>query len=230
MDLAPGLRLAIAPRFHVRADWQTRLQINGGVEPKGNALLARSDWRELTEEELTQVMATSGAVGAGVAQLFNLPSHVAALWWEAAEAVDTAGGGASYERFVGQVVELLQFKQMPLPESCGFDVRVSQPGMRSTRLDARSGDAGGLAVSPIGDAGRRTLAWINLGDEATHVVMANIVETPLAFLAANPDYPLLRLRLESGEGLWFPTLAVAHDGDTVGKLDIDAVLTLSASP
>ncbi len=176
--MSAPLRFAVAPRFHVRADWTQRLETD--VVP----LPVASD------------------PAPGDALLFNLPAHLRALWWAAAESMEEARGGEAYQRFVAQVVEFLQFKQMPLPEICAFDVRVSKPGLQSTRLDTAPAD-------------RRTVAWINLGDEATHLRLS---EADRAF----------RLRLESGEGLWFPACPIEHDGDTVDKLEIDAVLVLSS--
>jgi hypothetical protein len=35
-----------------------------------------------------------------------------------------------------------------------------------------------------------------------------------------------RLRLEPGEGLWFPGSPLVYDGSTLGKHDLDVVLTL----
>ena len=178
MSIQP-LRFAVAPRFHVRADWPQRL------DAKGAPLPVASD------------------PAPGDALLFNLPAHIRALWWSAAESMQEARGGEAYQGFVAQVVEFLQFKQMPLPESCAFDVRVSKPGLRSTRLDAAPGD-------------RRTVARINLGDAATHL---RLTEADRVF----------RLRLEAGEGLWFPPRGLEDDGDTLDKLEIDAVLVLSTN-
>ena len=89
---------------------------------------------------------------------------------------------------------------------------------------------------------------INLGDEATHLVLLNLPAKRLCallaeegepdpwslpsselasrFFAARADYPLTRIRLEEGEGLWFPGADVVHDGWTGAKHDADVVLTI----
>jgi hypothetical protein len=92
---------------------------------------------------------------------------------------------------------------------------------------------------------------INLGDEATRVVLLNLTpplmgsllaeqgqadataaaSTPLParFFAAVPTYPLVGVRLDPGDGLWLPDCGVVYDGDTRGKQDIDIVLTIRCS-
>jgi len=221
---ADALRLGIAPRFHLSADWGARLEVNDGIEvDAAGALWPKASWRRAGEEESHLWLGEGGGL------LFQLPSHLRRSWWRAAEQIEPgSSGGGAYQEFVAHAVDFLTFKQLPLPEACGFDVRVSRPGLRTTRTDAP-----GLGFTAPA-AGRRTLAWVNLGDEATHLVLvpAPAVHDPAALrrLAAEaPDSPLLRLRLEPGEGLWFPAAPIAHDGDTVGKLEVDVVLVLTAA-
>lgn len=186
--MTAGPRLAIAPRFHLRADWPGRVE-----------LPAAEGWRAATAAEIAAVVADPLAADAVLPPdrigLFLLPPHLRDGWWRAAENLDDAApAGEAYERFVRDVVDFCSFKQLPLPASCSFDVRVSRPDLASTRLDG--------AASTV-------VAWINLGDEDTHVVLAR---------------PRLRLRLGPGEGVWLH--GADADGDTRGKSEIDVVLTL----
>jgi hypothetical protein len=151
---------------------------------------------------------------------------------------------------VAQTVEFLRFKGLPLPESCSFDVRVSQPGRRSTRLDPSGSYLCGLGFGATAEEdSRRMVAWVNLGDEEARLVFLNLTaptmrriadeagrvsaspaRDPLRrFVETVPDYPLVRLRCEPGEGLWFPAAPVLWDGDTQDKLDLDVILTLTTS-
>jgi hypothetical protein len=90
------------------------------------------------------------------------------------------------------------------------------------------------------------VAAINLGDEASHIVLLNLPPAgmaglvdeagagpapPLAdltprFFEARSTYPLVRIRLDPGEGLWFPTSGVVCDGWTREKRELDVVLTI----
>lgn len=253
--LCAGMRIAVAPRFHVAADWAARLEVNGGLESGDSGCFPRPDWRRVDEGDIATLVQEAPAAGAALPAdtggLFTLPQHVADLWWKAAEEVEAgsaAGGG--YQRFVDESVAFLRFKQLPLPDSCSFDVRVSQAGQRSTRLDATGSRLCGLGFGSLAQAPHRsTIAWVNLGDEDTHLVYLNLPAKRMRelaaasgqrldaatdeellprFAAAVPRYPLVRLRLAPGEGLWFPAAPIVHDGDTHGKLDLDVVLTLTA--
>lgn len=51
-----------------------------------------------------------------------------------------------------------------------------------------------------------------------------------AFVAREPTYPLVRVHLDPGEGLWLPSPPPAFDGWTVGKGDLDAMLVLREDP
>ena len=46
------------------------------------------------------------------------------------------------------------------------------------------------------------------------------------FFEAYPNYPLTRVGLDPGEGVWFPRADVVHDGWPGAKQDADVVLTI----
>jgi hypothetical protein len=110
---------------------------------------------------------------------------------------------------------------------------------------------------PTGDAAAsQALACINLGDEASFVVVLEMPLPALAkslgelpdtaaaasmvsrYLEAFPNQRLLKVRLAPCEGLWLSPLGVVHDGWTMGKQDLDVMLhvgfdaaaTLTAEP
>jgi len=246
VNLAPGFLLQVAPRFHVAALWPTRLEIGSGIEPTPAGFFPRDAWRAPSAEELdllTAVTSPAEALSPSHAGLFALPSHIVDRWWQAVDD-EGAASGAAFERFVHETVDFFRFKQMPLPDSCSFDVRVSRAGQRSTRLDTSGRFLSGLAFADA--PGCRTVAWANLGDEDARLVYLNLPldtlrpraratsiaagdEVLARFCEAEAEYPLIRLRLGPGEGLWFPHAPIAHDGDTQEKLDLDAVLTLSCA-
>ena len=92
------------------------------------------------------------------------------------------------------------------------------------------------------------MGMINLGDETTHLVLLNVpaqgmrallapdgeMDLPSLspsdlvsrFFEAYPDYPLTRISLDPGEGVWFPRADVVHDGWPGAKQDADVVLTI----
>lgn len=146
----------------------------------------------------------------------------------------------------------MRFKRVPLPGACRFDAIASRPDQPSTRLDSVTGEPAGLGFNIIpsteSEPTSRVSGVINLGDEATRVVLLNltpqamgallarqgwaddaaVVSTELLvrFFAAAPTYPLVGIRLDPGDGLWLPDCGVVYDGDTRGKQDIDIVLTI----
>ena len=144
------------------------------------------------------------------------------------------------------MIEFLRFKEVALPSPCRVDVKVSRPGEPSTRWDAASGSPGGLAFDGEGKGAFDRLAGIiNLGDEATHLVLLNLGPPAMAemagrsgpsapgpellrrFFATAATYPLLRVRLEAGDGLWLP-VGIVYDGCTLDQREVDVALTIWA--
>jgi hypothetical protein len=134
---------------------------------------------------------------------------------------------------------------LPVPQGCLASVVISRPGQMSTRIAADGQRLAGLRfASPAvdGAAGGAPRALINLGDERTYVVLLNLDAGAIGrrcgdaggdpdlllqrFAARFPTYPLVRVHLEPGEGVWLPAAPAAFDGWTVGKSDVDALLVL----
>ena len=88
----------------------------------------------------------------------------------------------------------------------------------------------------------RVAGIINLGDEPTHFAFLNLDRPAMAhmldgpsepagdllrrFFTARPTYPLVRVRLEAGDGLWLPTSGLAYDICTLDKREVDVALTI----
>lgn len=253
MKLRSGFRLVVAPRFHDRLAWDTRLAVNDGSERRGDAQFPQPNWRSVSDDErqLLVDQCAADTLPADCAGLLVIPEHVRQTWWDAAEQSESLEGELpGYQRFVTQLVEFLSFKRLPLPAQCSFDVVASRPEQSSTRVNPSTQALAGLAHSAAGlpplGAHLRTLAFINLGDEATHLVLCNLGRDDLhafvpperapadtrgltaEFLRLYPDYPLIRIRLEPGDGLWLPETGAIVDGWTVGKQEADVILTLTA--
>jgi len=185
------------------------------------------------------------------ADLIAIPPHVRTAWWAVAEHDPVDGHNAGYDRFVADVIEFLRFKQLALPDGCRLDVVASRPDQSSTRLSA-AGTLAGLAFSASATAettsGSRVVAVINLGDEGTYLVLLPLAPEAMAaslsenaagspgtaprhelldrFFRVFPAHPLVRVRLEPGDGLWLPSWGVVYDGWTHGKEDVDIILTI----
>ncbi len=252
MELRPGITLGLAPRFQSALAWRERMQVNGGVEAEAGHFYPRRDWRAPTDAALTLLLADADA---GLARsrvgLLSLPSHVRREWWGLAERGEGLGGnGRDYRAFVAEVMEFLRFKRLPLPGQCRVDVAVSRPGQPSTRWDAADGRPAGLGFNIEGPGGAttpdRVVAIVNLGDEPTHLVLLNLAPSEMAaalgpppvapgrellqrFFTAMPAYPLVRVRLEPGDGVWLPSLGVVYDVCTLDKREIDVALTIRAA-
>lgn len=180
----------------------------------------------------------------------------AAWWRVAERAERLDGRLDGFDGFVGELLEFLRFKRLPLPARCRCEVTANRPGQRSTRVDADGAPLGlEFSASAPGHMPARACAVINLGDEDTHLVVLNLLRTDLEallstggahrraplhdhnastcgngtlarFFTAMPDYPLVRVRLSPGDGLWLPSSNTAFDGWTVDKDDLDVVLTM----
>jgi hypothetical protein len=242
VELRAGITLGVAPQFHARSGWTERLRLNGGVERVGARFQPRRDWRPLAPDEVTQLVDEEPPAAAPLrTSLFVLPAWLRAAWWDQVDQT-------SYERFARELLGFLRFKALPLPALCEVRVTVSRPGQTGTRSNPTTGDLSGLAPTPS-MPGAAEVAAINLGDEATHVVLLNLPPgamagllgadiapvLPLAelvprFFEARAAYPLVRIRLDPGEGLWLPAEDVIHDGWTCEKRDLDIVLTIAGSP
>ena len=126
---------------------------------------------------------------------------------------DAATQQGRFQSYVKEVIEYLQFKQMPLPPRCTLTALIHAEGLASTKPNA----AGLFAEPEV--AG--TIASINLSDADSYLVFSNRRDL-------QDDYPLVRLTLQPGEGFWLPKTPIAHDGDTRGRSEIDVQLVLHA--
>jgi hypothetical protein len=247
MDLEPGLTFGIAARFHVDANWSVRLRLNGGVTRRGAAILPRGDWRAPAAHELRILLGSDDAVATPAIQVLAISTQLRQRWWDLAAADAVNETPAGYEGFVGEVLELMRFKRLPVPPRCAAVVVASRPDQESTRLDRSGAQIAGLAFGSLAasQAHGAPQAVINLGDERGFVVLLNLGGAALraqcgendgasdqqvldAFVTRQPTYPLVRVQLSPGEGLWFPSPAPAFDGWTMGKTDLDALLVLHA--
>jgi hypothetical protein len=179
-----------------------------------------------------------------------IPARLRQAWWRTAgQSGPETQGGEDYRRFVVELLEFLRFKRLPLPARCEVEVMASRPHQPGTRLDP-DGSLSGLRFAATA-ADQRTAA-INLGDGTTHLVLLNLPaesmrahlarqgeprasslplpELAAGFFDAYPTYPLTRLRLDAGEGLWFPDADVVYDGWTGATPDVDVVLTIRGEP
>ena len=161
-----------------------------------------------------------------------------------------------FDAFVREAASLLALKELPVPNGARFDLVASQPGQRSIGYSAGGARPEGLAFDvspqapwPPGPEGRpaRLRGGINLGDEATSVVLVNLAarqvhgllaagfpglapapthgELAERFLTHLPDYPPVRLRVEPGEGYRLPAGGVLVDACTL-DMEAPAVLLL----
>jgi hypothetical protein len=235
MNLLPGVPLAVAPNFHLAADWDHRLAVAAGFERTSAGLhLPRPPWRLPSSEELALLTAAAGDPDERLC-LFHLPGHLRSAFWQLLE---QAGGGApdelaGFDIFAREAARFLAFKGLPPPEGASFELLLGPPGQPS------------LFTGPA----RWPAVWaaVNLGEEDALLVLVNLsavalrrelvercpgTEAPAAlpdlverFLAACPDYPPVRLRLRPGEGCRLPAGKLPLDGWTLEQQE-PAVLLL----
>lgn len=209
MTPQPGCRFAIAPHFHLSADWSRRLLIGAGGEEAGHPLISPPSWRPPTPDELSLLVQPTGEptlseVLEACVYLFQLPGHLRSGWWalldQAAEVI-AERRLPGLEAFVNQVVDFLAFKSLSVPEGASCDVVVSNPGER---------------VIPWAPSGPRLWGAINLGDEETSIV-----------LIPQPGRSI-RLILGPGEGCRLPRGGLIVGGYPGSKQEPDVLLLIAA--
>jgi hypothetical protein len=260
MHLEPGFALTVAPRFHLPGAWPDRLRVNSGVEARDGHFFPRADWRPPAPEEVA-LLTGEGAPAAAdrfrpeALSLFHVPGHLRRRWWDLAARQGNPGGidAEGFQAFLRAVVEFCRFKGLPLLPACAFDVVVTAPGRESTRVDGAAGCLAGLGFDlpptcpvPPAEETPRPLGAVNLGDEATSLVLLNLPAARLQdrlgtapgaagvcptlgelarrFLTSFPAYPLVRVLLRPGDGYWLPAGGVITDGYTVDKQEPDVLL------
>jgi hypothetical protein len=206
MTLLPGCRFAVAPHFHVPADWPRRLRIGAGIEEDDGRFFPRGPWRPLTAEELGLLVSDAAGLAPpdldATLCLFQLPEHLRSAWWQLLDEAAAAGdaGLAGFDVFGEQLGEFLAFKGLPVAGEARCDVVVSKPGQRSARWDPEANRAAGMSCSlapwvswPDGASARGPGLWgaINLGDEETSAVLINLPgkELEAELRRRRPDEP-----------------------------------------
>jgi hypothetical protein len=205
--LEAGCRFCDAPRFHPAVEWADRLRLNCGVVRAGDHLVPEGTWRPPTEAELALLLAP-GEAGDGAWEqhvcVFAVPEHLRSSWWDR---VAAAGDGPpDLAPFARAFSDFAQFKKMPLPARCSFDLVVTPPGRPA-------------ATGPF-------VAGVNLGDERTSLILLNRPPT-LRFFVDFPRYPLVRLDLGPGEGVRLPPDGVVLERCPSDK-DVDVWLAIRA--
>lgn len=255
MELQAGYRFRTAPRFHRSVQWSDRICLNNGVDSADPRLLPLSGWRPATNAELSLLVDDSEAGEPlsdsllGHIHTFALPGHLHSRWWTVANQLTElpVGDSVDYWNFVRDIASFLGFKGLPLPPRCAFDVVLSSSGKNvQPRLSEDLRDTS--AISSL------ILATINLGDGPASLVFLNLPQARMAellnsrekkgksnenlsgsalafqFLTAFPNYPLIRLSLEPGEGVWLPPSGGTFQRYPSGQQVLDVWLVVRSQP
>ena len=229
---AAVIRLRVAPRFHLPPEWTARLGVDAGpsdratgaavgaVRAPGTAeattAAVSDEWRAPTAAEIAEWVADAGdaadELGPDVVALLRLPAH---LHRRALPSGDPESDPSSaIDGFAGlatDILDLLRFKRLPLPDACRTELVASAPGRRTTDLEQAGGRKAGRSPGHPPDsapAPERLRCVINLGPEPTWLVLGRH--------GGEADPPRLRIRLGAAEGLWLPDRPLAVDGCTLG--------------
>lgn len=225
--LEPGYGVGVAPGFAVTADWSLRLAVNGGTEVDGNALVAKADWRCPRENELA--IMTQPSSPESRLSLFRLSEDLRQRWWKTAESLGLAGDSDAYPAYAREVVDFLRTTTLAVPVDATCEAMITAPDQRTSR--------GGLEFSVDVRRGGGIVGGVNLGDEPTFLVFVNLPPSAMkakcpsqdrwlakTFLTECPNYPLVKLRLDPGDGYWLPPAGVVFDHSTVGQKEVGVVL------
>lgn len=247
--LAVAPRFAIDPAWPERLRCCDGVVVDAGT---GEAR-PRGDWAAVSASTLPALVDREAGGASALPPthlgLVQLPERLRRAWWTRAEQAD-GGREGTVEPALADIAEFFRFKGLPLPEHTILEVVVSAPGLRSTGHrqgnDARTGLGFGERAPGPDVPGRLPAGVVNLGDEESFVALLTLPAQTLAmrliaagiagadtfapqtlatrYLATFPGEPVLRVRLEPGEGLWLSPFGVVHDGWTEGKTDVDVIL------
>jgi hypothetical protein len=212
MTLLSGIRLVVAPHFHLALDEPGRLSLGARVEQTAQGPVARSPWRPASADELVALVLDptrpiTREELPGCLCLFVVPAHLRAAFWDLLARAPEPGAvpAEDFAAFVAETARFLGFKQLPVPAGAVFDLVVTRPGS-ATCLAA--GALWGL---------------INLGEDAASVVFLNVPvgEVPVG------DYPPVRLQLGPGEGVRIPAgILLGTDGFERDQSDVLLLIRL----
>jgi hypothetical protein len=209
MTLLTGYRLAVAPKFHLDANWPGRLGLGPGVEEVEGKFFPRGPWRSPTPQELALLVGSDQSRESALPApgnlepaptpppeaiyLFQVPEHLQSAWWALLDASAGSGGPlVGFDEFAAQVGAFLAFKGLAPSGPMQMEAIVTAVGERSIRRDPDTGRPSGLGSTrapwtawpgPSVPA-PRLHAVVNLGDEPSGVVLINL---PPAELAAELD-------------------------------------------
>jgi len=212
MTLLPGVRLVVAPHFHLALDGPGRLSLGARVEQTAEGPVARPPWRPVSADELAVLLLDptrpiTREELPGCLCLFVVPVHLRSGFWDLLARAPEPGAvpAEGFGAFVAETAQFLAFKQLPVPAGAVFDLVVT-----------RSGPATGLAAAAL---------WglINLGEDGASVVFLNVPagEIPAA------DYPPVRLQLGPGEGVRIPAgILLSTDGYEWDQPDVLLLIRL----
>jgi hypothetical protein len=229
MQWEPRYRFSIAPRFASPLAWAARLQVGRRDERSQQPDSTMPNWHPVSEAESALLVAdeTNDASWRRDVCLFAIPEHLRAKWWElAARQIETLPARIDgMEPFARAVLEFAQFKRVPLPRQCAFDVTLSSPLDEPTTPIAAV-DFNPSSVAERTSANSPMMARINLGDERTALIFLNAARLNSDVESQSADGPLVRLILDPGEGVWLPNRDVVCTVDHTGKTDLDVWLIL----
>jgi hypothetical protein len=209
-------------------DWSRRILLGSRARGAEDDL-ACSAWRAADDSEVGVLVdptpTTPPALDDSLC-LFRLPRHLLDTWWRLLEQAGETGSHRleGFDAFAVEVARFLAFKEIPVPEGARFDLLVTRPGQVAVRLE---GPAPGGAGPP---GCCRLWGAINLGTEITSLVFLNLPprtpgdEPASRFLTRFPDYPLVRLRVEPGEGYRLPAGGLHASACTLDQGDPDLLL------
>ena len=181
MTLSAGLRLVVAPNFHIEVDWQSRVQLGTAVELSSLGLVPPSTWRPPSAEELALLVSPERPATEhlnGFLPLFVLPVHLRSTFWNMLARGSERGAipADEFSEFVAKVSSFLEFKGLPLPAGACCDLVVKQP---DSALPLEASSLWGL---------------VNLGEDAISFIYLN---------APGANIPV-RFQLAPGEGIQIP--------------------------
>ena len=182
MTCVSGIRLVVAPNFHMEVDWPNRVQLGASVESSGKGLVPIPPWRPASPEELSFLVSPEQPVSKDLGPclcLFLLPVHLRTSFWNMLARASEHGSipPNEFDEFATKLSSFLDFKALPLPAGACCDLVVKR-----------------AESAPLLEEASSLWGLVNLGEDAISLLYLN---TPAA------DIPV-RFQLAPGEGVQIP--------------------------
>jgi hypothetical protein len=226
------------------------------AEYKPGAFLPKTPWRKPSGWESKRLWQDSGVTNVDFVGVASIPNEFLAALGDLVRDTDKDALRQLEPRrireFIGPLVDYLRDRFAYQSEPFNHGIHVHLPGRETVTLNTADGKCLGLHLDSWdrypAEARARSLnrICVNIGAEPRHLLFLNLSLMNVArlaqesqetadhaydsvgpaFMSRFPGYPIVKVRIGSGEAYIAPTDNIIHDASTVGSQSPSITLTL----